>query len=194
MIPQKTYRMAKASTSIAIAEDRVINKIYLIRSKKVMLDRDLAELYGVETRVLNQAVRRNERRFPPEFMFQLTEGEVKNLISQNVTSSWGGIRKLPLAFTEQGVAMLSSVLNSETAIEVNIQIIRIFTRMRELLLTHKDILIQLERMEKKMIKQGGKLQKHDQDIRIIFEYLKQLLNPPQEPRPRIGFRRPGEEE
>jgi hypothetical protein len=186
--------MAKADTSIAIAEDRIINKIYLIRGKKVMLDRDLAELYGVETRVLNQAVRRNEKRFPDDFMFQLTEVEFKNLISQNVTSSWGGIRKLPLAFTEQGVAMLSSVLNSETAIEVNIQIIRIFTRMRELLLTHKDILIKLEQVEKKIMKQGGKLQKHDQDIRLIFEYLKQLLNPPHEPRPRIGFRRAGEKD
>src|SRR5580692_4113177 len=145
--------MAKAITSIAIAEDRIINKIYLIRGKKVMLDRDLAELYGVETRVLNQAVRRNEKRFPEDFMFQLAEGEFKDLISQNVTSSWGGIRRLP---------------------------------------THKDILIKLERMEKKMIKQGGKLQKHDRDIRLIFEYLKELLNPPQEPRPRVGFRRSDE--
>lgn len=109
-----------------------------------MLDRDLAELCGVETRVLNQAVRRNEKRFPEDFMFQLTTEELKNLISQNVTSSWGGIRKQPLAFIEQGVAMLSSILNSETAIEVNIPIIRIFTRMREVLLTHKDILIKLE--------------------------------------------------
>jgi hypothetical protein len=183
--------MAKA---IVLAEEAIISKIYLIRGKRVMLDRDLAELYGVETRVLNQAVRRNEKRFPEDFMFQLDQGELKSLISQNVTSSWGGIRKLPLAFTEQGVAMLSSVLNSETAIEVNIQIIRIFTRMRELLLTHKDILIKLEQMEKKMIKQGGKLQKHDQDIRLIFEYLKQLLNPPQEPRPRVGFRRKDEQD
>jgi hypothetical protein len=159
-----------------------------------MLDRDLAELYDVETRVLNQAVRRNERRFPEDFMFQLTEVEFKSLISQNVISSWGGVRKLPLAFTEQGVAMLSSVLNSETAIEVNIQMIRIFTRMRELLLTHNDILIKLEQMEKKMMKQGGKLQKHDRDIRLIFEYLKQLLNPPQEPRPRVGFRRENEQD
>src|ERR1700739_176328 len=116
--------MAKA---IVLAEEGIISKIYLIRGKKVMLDRDLAELYGVETRVLNQAIRRNEKRFPEDFMFQLDQGEFKSLISQNVTSSWGGIRKLPLAFTEQGVAMLSSVLNSETAIEVNIQIIRIFT-------------------------------------------------------------------
>jgi hypothetical protein len=186
--------MAKANASMAIAENRIINKIYLIRGQKVMLDRDLAELYSVETRVLNQAVRRNKGRFPEDFMFQLAEAEFKDLISQNVTSSWGGIRKPPLAFTEQGVAMLSSVLNSETAIEVNIQIIRIFTRMRELLLTHKDILIKLERMEKKMIKQGGKLQKDDRDIRLIFEYLKQLLNPPVEPRPCIGFRRAEEKD
>ena len=114
----------------------------------------------METRVLNQAVRRNEKRFPEDFMFQLESEEFENLISQNVISSWGGIRKLPLAFTEQGVAMLSSVLNSETAIEVNIQIIRIFSRMRQLLLTHKDILIKLERMEKRMIKQDGRIKKH----------------------------------
>src|SRR3984957_8086461 len=185
--------MAESIKSVAIAEEVIISRIYLIRGKKVMFDRDLAELYGVETRVLNQAVRRNEKRFPEDFMFQLTESELKNLISQFVISSWGGIRKLPLAFTEQGVAMLSSVLSSETAIEVNIQIIRIFTRMRELLLTHKDILIKLEQMEKKMIKQGGKLKKHDEDIRRIFGYLKELLDPPKESRPRIGFRRKDEE-
>jgi len=159
-----------------------------------MFDRDLAELYDVETRVLNQAVRRNEQRFPEDFMFQLTEREFKNLISQNVTSRWGGIRKLPLAFTEQGVAMLSSVLNSETAIEVNIQIIRIFTRMREMLLMHKDILIKLEKIEKKLLKQNGRINKHEADIQLIFETLKELINPPQEPRPRIGFRRTGEED
>jgi ORF6N domain len=145
--------MAKSSYLITLAEDEIINKIYSIRGRKVMLDRDLAELYGVETKVLNQAVKRNEKRFPEDFMFRLTEVEFKNLMSHFVTSSWGGTRKLPLAFTEQGVAMLSSVLNSETAIEVNIQIIRIFTRMRELLLTHKDILIKLEQAEKKMTKQ-----------------------------------------
>jgi hypothetical protein len=188
--------MAKSTTSIAIADSKIINKIYLIRGKKVMLDRDLAALYGVETRVLNQAVRRNEKRFPEDFMFQLTVKELDDWKSQTVISNKEkmGLRKPPLAFTEQGVAMLSSVLNSETAIEVNIQIIRIFSRMRELLLTHKDILIKLEQMEKKMIKQGGKIKKHDEDIRLIFDYLKQLLNPPQEPRPRIGFRRPNEEE
>lgn len=128
------------------------------------------------------------------FMFQLTEEEFKNLISQTVTSSWGGIRKLPLAFTEQGGAMLSSVLSSETAIEVNIQIIRIFSRMKELLLTHKDILIKLEQMEKGLMKQDARIGKSEEDIQLIFTALKQLLNPPQEPRSRIGFRRQGEEE
>jgi hypothetical protein len=179
----------------AVAEGAIVSKIYLIRGQKVMIDFDLAELYGVETRALNQAVKRNERRFPDDFMFQLTETELKNLISQSVTSSWGGIRKLPLAFTEQGVAMLSSVLNSETAINVNIQIIRIFTRMRQLLLTHKDILIKLEQMGKKIIKQGVKLKKHDEDIQRIFEYLKQLLIPvEQAERRRIGFRRKNDQE
>ena len=191
----KSKTMAKSSRAIALAEGAIINKIYLIRGKKVMLDRDLAELYGVETRMLNQAVRRNAKRFPEDFMFQLTTKDLADWKSQIVISNKErmGLRKSPLAFTEQGVAMLSSVLNSETAIKVNIRIIRIFTRMRELLLTHKDILIKLEQAEKKMIKQGGKLKKHDEDIRRIFGYLKVLLDPPQEPRPRIGFRRKDEE-
>ena len=107
--------MAKTAAATFLTEETIVNKIYLIRDKKVMLDRDLAELYGVQTRVLNQAVRRNARRFPEDFMFALTTKEFENLISQFVTSSWGGLRKPPLAFTELGVAMLSSVLNSETA-------------------------------------------------------------------------------
>lgn len=153
-----------------------------------MLDRDLAELYGVETRVLNQAVRRNERRFPADFMFQLTAEELNDWKSQIVISNREklGLRKPPLAFTEQGVAMLSSVLNSETAIEVNIQIIRIFSRMREMLLTNQEILLKLEQLERKV---DG----HDEDIQLIFAYLKKLLpTPEQVDRPRIGFRRQGE--
>ena len=183
--------MAKANRSVGIAEEVIVNKIYLIRGKKVMLDRDLAELYGVETGVLNQAVRRNEKRFPGDFMFQLTEKELNNWKSQIVTSNKErmGLRKMPLAFTEQGVAMLSSVLNSETAIKVNIRIIRVFTKMRELLLTHKDILVKLEQVEKEMIKQNVKMNKQDEDIQLIFGALKRLLDPPQQPRPRIGFRR-----
>ena len=152
-----------------------------------MLDSDLAELYGVETKVLNQAVKRNAGRFPEDFMFQLTAIEFENLKSQFVTSSWGGIRKLPYAFTEQGVAMLSGVLNSETAIRVHIQIIRVFAKMRELLLTNKDILLQLEKMEKK-------LTAHDEDITLIFKYLKQLLTPPPTPRNKIGLKRKDEKE
>jgi ORF6N domain len=179
--------MAKTSKGLMLPDELVMNKIYLIRGQKVMIDRDLAELYQVETRVLNQAIRRNIDRFPKDFMFQLTEKEFDNWKSQIVISNSEkmGLRKRPLAFTEQGVAMLSSVLNSETAIRVNIQIIRVFTKMRELLSTNKDILLQLEKMEKK-------LTGHDDDIQLIFKYLKQLLTPPQSPRPKIGFKRKNE--
>ena len=178
--------MAKANKTLMIPDELVMNKIYLIREKKVMLDRDLAELYGVKTSNLNRAVSRNFDRFPDDFMFTLTKEEMNNLMFQNGISSWGGTRKLPRAFTEQGVSMLSGVLNSETAIRVHIQIIRVFAKMRELLLTHKDILLQLEKIE-------NKLTGHDEDIQLIFQYLKQLLNPPQPPRRKIGFRRKGEE-
>jgi hypothetical protein len=184
------------SKSIAITDQTVINKIYHIRGKNVMLDRDLAEMYGVETRLLNQAVKRNEKRFPSDFMFQLTEQELENWKTQNVTSNKEklGLRKLPNVFTEQGVAMLSSVLNSETAIEVNIQIIRIFTRIREVLLTHKDVLIKLEQLEKRMLKQDEKTNKHEEEIQVIFKALKQLLNPPKPPRKQIGFKTNQDEE
>ena len=153
--------------NLVFTEERIINKIYLIRGKKVMIDSDLAELYGVETRVLNQSVKRNMKRFPEDFMFELTIEEFDNLKSQFVISSWGGRRKLPLAFTEQGVAMLSSVLNSDRAIAVNIQIIRVFTKMREMLETHKEILKKLDELQKKEVEQ-------DEKIMLIFEYLKQL--------------------
>ena len=176
--------MAKVvKKSLLIPDEVIINKIYFIRDQKVMLDRDLAELYNVTTGNLNKAVKRNIKRFPKDFMFQLTAEEFKNLIFQNGTSNWGGTRKIPNLFTEQGVAMLSSVLNSDTAIEVNIRIIRIFTKLRELLLTSKEILLKLEQLEKKVIR-------HDEDIQMVFAALKQLLNQPQKPRRRIrGFRR-----
>jgi phage regulator Rha-like protein len=179
--------MTKANKELIIPDDWVLNKIYFVRGQKVMLDRDLAELYGVETKVFKQAVRRNIERFPEDFMFEMTPEELENWRSQFVTSNSDkkGLRYPPFCFTEQGVAMLSSVLNSETAIRVNIQIIRVFTRMREILLTHKDILLQLQKMEKKMTG-------YDTDIALIFEYLKQLLNPPQPPRQKIGFRRKDE--
>ena len=129
-----------------------------------MLDKDLAELYNVATRDLNKAVKRNLKRFPDDFMFQLNDDEFKNLMFQNGTSSWGGSRKSPFAFTEQGVAMLAGVLNSDTAIEVNIRIIRIFARLRELLLTHKDILLKLEQLEKQVVE-------NSYDIPAIFSAL-----------------------
>jgi hypothetical protein len=186
----KPKEMKIEKTQVAIPDAAVINKIYHIRGKKVMLDRDLAEMYGVETRVLNQAVKRNEKRFPIDFMFQLTEQELEEWKSQIVTSNKEkmGLRKLPNVFTEQGVAMLSSVLNSETAIEVNIQIIRIFTRIREALLSNKDILLKMEQLEKTMLKQNEKTNKHEQEIEVIFKALKQLLELPNPPRKRIGFK------
>ena len=166
-----------------LADEIVINKIYIIRGQKVMLDRDLAELYGVETKVLNQAVKRNAERFPKDFMFQLSQTEFENWKSQFVTSNSDrmGLRKLPYAFTEQGVSMLSGVLNSAIAIQVHIQIIRVFTKMKEILLTNKDILLKLEQMEKDV-------KTNKKDIALIFEALKQLLQKPKEPRRRIGFK------
>ncbi|HOY39175.1 MAG: ORF6N domain-containing protein [Bacteroidales bacterium] len=170
-------------------DENIINRIYLVRGKKVMIDRELAELYGVETRVLNQAVRRNAKRFPEDFMFQMTPEELEEWKSQIVISSKEkmGLRKPPLVFTEQGVAMLSSVLNSDTAIMVNIQIIRIFTKMREMLETHKDILSKLDELERKGIER-------DEKIMLIFEYIKQFEEAKQQEleyrnRKPIGYKR-----
>lgn len=159
------------------------------RGYKVMLDFDLSELYIVETKQLKRQVRRNIERFPDDFMFELNKEEYDSLRSKFGTLKRGEHSKyLPMAFTEQGVAMLSSVLSSKMTIEVNIQIIRVFSKMREMLLTHKDILLKLERVEKNMMKQDGKLKKYEEDIQIIFKALKQLLNTPQPPRERIGFK------
>ncbi len=159
----------------------------MVRGQKVMIDRDLAELYGVTTKRLNEQVKRNKKRFPEDFLIQLTEEEKEEVVAncdhlQNLKFS----PNLPFAFTEHGAVMLAGVLNSERAIEVNIQIVRVFTKMREILLTHKDILLELEKIEQK-------LTGHDEDIQLIFQYLKQLLNPPQPPRRKIGFRRKSEE-
>lgn len=172
---------------IPVNDQLIVEKIYLLRGKKIMLDKDLAELYAVETKQLKRQVKRNAKRFPSDFMFELTKQEFENLRSQFGTSSWGGSRYLPIAFTEEGVAMLSSVLNSERAIQVNIQIIRIFSRFREMILTHKDILLKLEQMEKK-------LSKHDEEIQLVFSALKKLLNAPKVERKRIGFKRENEKE
>lgn len=181
------------SKSVSITEETVISKIYVIRNQKVMLDRDLAEMYGVETRILNQAVKRNIKRFPLDFMFQMTEQELEEWKSQNVTSNKEkmGLRKLPNVFTEQGVSMLSSVLNSDTAIEVNIRIMRIFTRLREALLTHQDILLKLEQLDKKLINLGHDVKMHDGEIETVFELIKEIMeerNKPPAPRTPIGFK------
>jgi ORF6N domain-containing protein len=186
--------MAEKKSELIVPEEVVISKIYYIRGHKVMLDEDLAELYKVETKQLKRQVRRNIDRFPDDFMFELIPEEFENLRSQIGTSSWGGVRYMPMVFTEQGVAMLSSVLNSPTAIKVNIQIIRVFTRMmREMLLTHKDILVKLEQIEKTLLQHDSRMDRHEDQIQLIFGALKQLLNPPTEPRPRIGFRRNDEQ-
>jgi hypothetical protein len=159
--------------------ESIASKIYVIRNIKVMIDRDLAELYGVETRALNQAVRRNVKRFPEDFMFELTREEVLR-ISQIVTSSKIKYAKLVHAFTEQGVAMLSSVLKSERAIEVNIEIMRAFVRVREMLGAHRDLAARLKELE-------SRIQDHDQQIQAIFEAIRQLMTPPEKPRKKIGF-------
>lgn len=166
-----------------IPDEVVMNKIYLIRGYKVMIDRDLSELYGVETRVLNQAVRRNLNRFPSDFMFSMNAKEIEDWMSQIVISNREkmGLRKPPLVFTEQGVTMLSCVLNSDRAIAVNIQIIRIFTNMREMLLTHKDLLIKVVELE-------NKFGKHHEKIVLIFDYLKQLISLKKKPPSPIGFK------
>jgi phage regulator Rha-like protein len=165
-----------------IPDEIIISKIYQFRNKKVMVDTDLAELYGVETRVLNQAVKRNLRRFPQDFMFQLNEKEFESLKSQKATASWGGRRTAPFVFTEHGVLMLSSVLNSDKAIDINVQIIRIFTKMREMLLTHKDILLQLEEMRKS-------IDDHEDRIDIIYNYLKKFIQDQKTPRKEIGYKK-----
>ena len=167
-----------------LSEETIADKIYFIRNQKVMLDRDLAILYGIETKVLNQAVKRNMSRFPEDFMFQLTEIEFQNLKSQIVTSSWGGSRKLPSAFTEHGVLMLSSVLKSDKAIQVNIQIMRIFTKVRQMLLDTTELKIDILQIQKK-------LENHDKNIELVFSYLDELTEKKENepPRPTIGYKK-----
>ncbi len=163
--------MAKKA-SIVPAE-RIERSILLIREHKVLLDADLAELYGVETRVLVQAVKRNADRFPDDFMFQLSDDEFENLRSQSVmSSSWGGRRSPPYAFTEQGVAMLSSVLRSKRAVQVNIEIMRAFVRLRQILRTHEDLARKLLEMERR----------YDAQFKVVFDAIRQLMAPPKKPK------------
>jgi flagellar capping protein FliD len=162
-----------------LKEANIASLIYFIRGEKVMLDTDLAKLYDVETRVLKQAVRRNLDRFPEDFMFELSNEEIDRMVSQNVIPSkqiFGGAK--PFAFTEQWIAMLSSVLNSKIAIQVNIAILRTFVKLRQLLKDHKDLADKIEKLE----------QKYDQQFKVIFTAIKQMLKEDSKPRPRIGFK------
>jgi len=182
-----TGNMTKDKIQSIIPDEIVMNKIYFIRDQKVMLDRDLAELYEVETRRLNEQVKRNIDRFPEDFMFQLTKEEFENLKSQIATSSWGGRRKLPFVFTEHGVLMLSSILNSERAINVNIQIMRIFTRVRQLLTDNLSVKLEIEEIKKK-------LENQDKNIELVFSYLDELIEKQEKPqhRKQIGYKRKNE--
>jgi len=164
--------------------ENISSKIYFIRNEKVLIDYDLALLYGVETRVLKQAVRRNKERFPKDFMFQLNKNEFENLRSQTVTSSWGGRRYSPYAFTEQGVAMLSSVLNSERAIKVNIAIMRAFVKMREYLQSNEKFASKLKELEKET---KDKFAKQQKQITLIFDAIQQLMTEEEKPKRRIGY-------
>jgi hypothetical protein len=154
-------------------------RIYRLRGSNVMLSADLAELYGVEPKVLVQAVKRNSSRFPRDFMFQLSASEFSNLKSQIVTSSWGGARRPPYAFTEQGVAMLSSVLRSDRAVQVNIEIMRAFVRLRQMLASHEDLARKLDALDRK----------YDAQFKAVFDAIRRLMAPAAPPRRRIGLRR-----
>jgi uncharacterized membrane-anchored protein YjiN (DUF445 family) len=176
-----TNTKALASRPASVLSASVERRIFVIRGHKVMVDSDLAELYRVPTKVFNQAVKRNLKRFPSDFMFRLSRKEMEILRSQIVTSSWGGRRNLPYAFTEQGVAMLSSVLNSDRAVQVNIAIMRAFVKLREILATHRELADKIEELEKKY-------RQHDTKIQAVFDAIRELLQPPPvSPRRRIGF-------
>lgn len=179
--------MKTENDGLLIAEEAIISKIYVVRGKQVMIAQDLAELYQVDTKALNQQVKRNLRKFPARYMFQLTKDEYSRLRSQNVTLKRGQhVKYLPYAFTEHGILMLSSVLNSERADKVNMLIIDTFVKLREILFIHKDVVNQLEKVQ-------NKLGEHDNQIMVIFEYLKQFEQAKQQEaeqknRPRIGFK------
>ncbi len=175
----------KKELEVIVSDDRIANKIYILREQKVMLDRDLAELYDVETRRLNESVKRNANRFPEDFMFKMTAVELEIWMSQFAISNSEkmGLRNLPFCFTEQGVAMLSSVLNSERAIKVNIQIIRIFTRMKKIFMDNTDLRLEIEKIK-------NKLNNHGKNIELVFEYLDELIDKKENPKPHkeVGYK------
>jgi len=165
-------------SKVLVPQERIESSILLIRGHKVILDRDLAQMYGVSTGNLNKAVTRNLDRFPADFMLSLTRKEFADLKFHSGTSSWGGTRKLPRAFTEQGVAMLSSVLRSRRAVGVNIEIMRAFVRLRQMLASHADLARRLDELE----------QKYDAQFRVVFDAIRELMAPlPEPPGKRIGF-------
>ncbi len=167
-----------------IPAERIEDMIYRIRGQNVLLDSDLAKLYGVATKRLNEQVKRNSERFPDDFMFQLNQDEFEILKSQIATSNWGGRRTMPYVFTEQGVAMLSSVLNSKQAVQVNIQIMRTFVRLRKILIGNKDLSKRLDDLEKK----------YDQQFKVVFDAIRQLMQPEVKPKRRIGFQAPNDKQ
>jgi hypothetical protein len=171
-----------SNTNDLIIQERIAKAIYLIRDQKVLIDSELAEMYGVETKVLNQAVKRNLDRFPKDFMFQLSEYEWQNLKSQFVTSSWGGRRTPPYMFTEQGVAMISSVINSPTAIQVNISIMRVFVKMRQWAANYDELV-------KKINELNANQSEHNEHIRNIYQIIEELVRPVLTERKSIGFKR-----
>ena len=171
--------------TVSIPDEVVMKKIYMIRGHKVMLDRDLAEIYGVKAIRLREQVKRNKERFPENFMMQLTEAEVEDMVSQNAIPSkqvLGGA--FPYLFTEHGVLMLSNVLKSEKAIQMSIRIIEVFVKLREVILLHKDVSLLVEQVEKKLIKQ-------DEKIEVLFNYLSKFIEKEEQPRTEIGFKRKG---
>lgn len=168
---------ATAKDEFLVSVVSIERSILLLRGQRVILGGDLAVFYDAEPRALSQAVKRNSGRFPADFMFVLSEDEWQNLKSQNVISSWGGTRSAPMAFTEQGVAMLSTVLRSERAVQVNIQIMRAFVQMRRVLIEHKELAVKLNALE----------QKYDEQFRVVFDAIRQLMTPPVEKKRKIGF-------
>ncbi|MDB4303567.1 ORF6N domain-containing protein [Desulfosarcina sp.] len=168
-------------TELLPKEEFIAEKIFKIRGYKVLLDEDIAALYGIETKILKRAVKRNLERFPEDFMFILTREEANNLRSHFVTSSWGGTRYLPMAFTEQGVVMLSSILLSPTAVEVNIQIMRVFVKMRNLITKYEELLSKIEELESNALEQN-------QHIINIYEVIKEMIEPVYNNRKPLGYR------
>jgi ORF6N domain len=176
--------MASKKKSVAVPVAQITQSIVIIRGQRVLLDRDLAEIYGVTTGRLNEAIKRNRTRFPEDFMFQLTVSEAENLKSQFAISSWGGRRKLPFVFTEHGAIQAANVLRSTRAVEMGIYVVRAFVQLRDLLTSNKELAKRVDELEKRIVR---KLDTHDQAITEIIKTIRQLMNPPEPKKRSIGF-------